>query len=98
MAIKKETIEDKIEIIGDHKSIQVRTATIIKENGVELTRSFHRHLVECVTSNYNEETNEWTHTDTDVSNESSEVQAIANAVWTDSVKALKKAANESERL
>ena len=93
MAITKETIEDKIEIVGEHKNIQVRTATIIKEDGVELTRSFHRHVVECVTSSH--DGSSWTHTDTDVSGESSEVQAIANAVWTDSVKAAKKTANEA---
>ena len=96
MAITKTITEDKIEIVGDHKTIQVRTATIIKEDGVELTRSFHRHVVECVTSSY--DGNSWTHTDTDISGESSEVQAIANAVWTDAVKAVKKSANEASML
>jgi hypothetical protein len=67
MAITKETIEDKIEIVGDYKAIQVRTATVIKEDGVELTRSFHRHV--------------------DISEQSAEVQAIGNAVWTDELKA-----------
>jgi len=93
MAITKETIEDKIEIVGEHKNIQVRTASVIKEDGVELTRSFSRHVVECVTSSH--DGSSWTHTDTDVSGESTEVQAIANAVWTDSVKAAKKTANEA---
>ena len=50
MAITKELIEDKIEVVGDYKAIQVRTATVIKEDGVELSRSFHRHVVECVSS------------------------------------------------
>ena len=50
MAITKETEEDKIEIVGDYKDIQVRTATVIKEDGVELTRSFHRHSLECVST------------------------------------------------
>lgn len=45
MAITKEIVEDKIEVVGDYKHIQVRTATIIKEDGVELSRSFHRHVV-----------------------------------------------------
>lgn len=45
MAITKETIEDKIEVVGDFKHIQVRTATVIKEDGVEISRSFHRHVV-----------------------------------------------------
>ena len=94
MAITKETIEDKIEIVGEHKNIQVRTATIIKEDGVELTRSFHRHSLECVSTVKNAD-DSFTHTDTDISGESSEVQAIANAVWTDSVKAARKTANEA---
>ena len=94
MAITKEIIEDKIEIVGEYKNIQVRTATVIKEDGKELTRSFHRHMLECVSSVKNND-DSWTHTDTDVSGESSEVQAIANAVWTDSVKAAKKTANEA---
>ena len=93
MAITKTTEEDKIEIIGVGKSIQVRTATVIKEDGVELTRSFHRHVIDCVSSSY--DGSSWTHTDTDISGESSEVQAIANAVWTDAVKAAKKTANEA---
>jgi hypothetical protein len=93
MAITKETVEDKIEIIGDYKNIQVRTATVIKEDGVELTRSFHRNTLECVSSVKEEGT--WTHTDTNVSSESSEVQAICTAVWTTTVKNAKKAANEA---
>ena len=94
MAITKEIIEDKIEIVGDYKDIQVRTATVIKEDRVELTRSFHRHALNCVSSVQNED-DSWTHTDTDVSGESSEVQAIASAVWTDDVKAAKRTANEN---
>ena len=93
MAITKELIEDKIEIVGEYKDIQVRTATVIKEDEVELSRSFHRHAVSCLTSVKNDDT--WTHTDTDISGESDEVQAIANAVWTDEVKAAKKTANEA---
>ena len=70
--ITKEIIEDKIEIVGDYKTIQVRTATIIKEDDVELNRSFHRHALNCLD---------------DITNESVEVQAICNAVWTDELKA-----------
>ena len=94
MAITKETEEDKIEIVGDYKDIQVRTATVIKEDGVELTRSFHRHSLECVSTVKNND-DSFTHTDTDISGESAEVQAIANVVWTDSVKAARKTANEA---
>jgi len=93
MAITKELTEDKIEIVGDYKTIQVRTATVIKEDGVELNRSFHRHSLECISSVKDGDT--WTHTDTNVSSESSEVQAIANVVWTTTVKNAKKAANEA---
>ena len=96
MAITKEIIEDKIEIAGEHKNIQVRTATVIKEDGKELTRSFHRKTLECVTSSH--DGSSWTHADTDVSGESTEVQAIANAVWTDAIKAAKKSANEANML
>ena len=94
MAITKELIEDKIEVVGDYKSIQVRTATVIKEDGVELSRSFHRHTVDCVSSVKNDD-DTWTHTDTDVSGESTEVQSIATAVWTDAVKTAKRNANEN---
>ena len=71
MAITKRTEEDKIEVVGVHKMIQVRTATIIEEDGVEISRNFHRHVVA---------------PDSDISNESTEVKAISNAVHTDAVK------------
>ena len=70
--ITKELIEDKIEIVGDYKAVQVRTATVISEDGVELSRSFHRHVVQCID---------------DITGQSTEVQAICNAVWTDELKA-----------
>ena len=94
MAITKELIEDKIEVVGDYKTIQVRTATVIKEDGVELTRSFSRKVLSCVSSVQNDD-DSWTHTDTDVSGESAEVQGIATAVWTDEVKELKKLSVEN---
>jgi hypothetical protein len=99
MAITKELIEDKIEVVGDYKTIQVRTATVIKEGTAssgytELSRSFHRHALECVSSIQDEDGN-WTHTDTDISGESAEVQGIASAVWTDTIKEAKRTANEN---
>ena len=94
MAITKEIIEDKIEVVGDYKAIQVRTATVIKEDGVELSRSFHRHALDCVSSVQDEDGN-WTHTDTNVSGESADVQGIAATVWTDAVKTAKRNANEN---
>ena len=71
MALTEETVQDKIEIVGDYKHIQVRTATVIKRDGVEISRSFSRHVV--------------APTD-DVSGESAEVQAISAAVHTQAVK------------
>ena len=96
MAITKEVIQDKIEVVGEFKHIQVRTATVIKEDDKELTRSFNRKVLECVSSSY--DGSSWTHTDTDISGESTEVQAICNAVWTTTVKNAKKAANEATGL
>jgi len=80
MALTEETVEDKIEIVGDYKAVQVRTATVIKRDGVEISRSFHRHSLQCSTKSGD------TWADTDISGESTEVQAICNAVWSDAVK------------
>ena len=93
MAITKTIVDDKIEVVGDYKSIQVRTATVIKEDGVELTRSFHRRVIQCVSSTH--DGSSWTHTDTDMSSESTELQGIATAVWTTAIKNAKKTANET---
>ena len=71
MALTERSAEDKIEIVGDFKHVQVRTATIIERDGVEISRTFHRHVVS---------------PDADISGESAEVQAICNAVWTQEVK------------
>ena len=72
MAITKRTEQDKIEIVGPHKMIQVRTATIIEEDGVEISRSFSRHVVS---------------PDSDSSNESADVKAMVAQFHTDEVKA-----------
>tara|TARA_Y100000992_G_scaffold37070_1_gene20781 strand:+ start:554 stop:838 length:285 start_codon:yes stop_codon:yes gene_type:complete len=93
MAITKEIVEDKIEVVGEYKNIQIRTSTVIKEDGTEISKSFHRKVLECVTSSY--DGSSWTHTDTDVSGESTDVQGIATAVWTTTIKNAKKAANEA---
>ena len=71
MAITKETEIAKIEVVGEYKAVQVATDTVIKEDGTEISRSRHRHVV---------------HPDMDISSENPEVQAVANAVWTDDVK------------
>ena len=94
MAITKETKADKIEVVNDW-NVQVRTATIIKEDDVELTRSFHRHVLSPFVSSKAED-NSWTHTPTDISGEAANVQAIANAAWTDDVKAAYKTYTESQ--
>jgi len=74
MALTEETIQDKIEIVGDYKIVQVRTATVIKRDGTEISRSFSRHVV---APNISAD---------DLANESTEVQAICNAVHTQAVK------------
>ena len=74
MALTEETVQDKIEIVGDFKHIQVRTATIIKRDGTEISRSFHRHVIAPDISAE------------DLANESADVQAIAAQVHTDAIK------------
>ena len=80
MAITKETEIGAIEVVGEYKAIQVATDTVIKEDYTEISRSRHRHVV---------------HPDMDISGEDAEVQAVANAVWTDSVKAAWKTFKEN---
>ena len=79
MALTKETVVDKIEVL-EMGQVQVRTATRVKEDGAVLSSSFHRHVV--VPSVKSGDT--WG--DTDISGEDARVQAVANATWTDSVK------------
>ena len=79
MALTKETVVDKIEVL-EMGQVQVRTATRVKEDGAVLSSSFHRHIV-----NPSIKTGgSWG--DTDISGEDARVQAVANATWTDSVK------------
>ena len=72
MAITKEIKVEKIEVVGQYKAVQIATDTIIKEDGKEISRSRSRHVV---------------HPDMDIAGEDAEVQAVANAVWTDAIKA-----------
>ena len=97
MALTKTISDDKLEIVGDFKDLQIRTATVIKEDGTELSRSFHRRVLHCVSSVQNAD-DSWTHTDTDVSGESTEIQGITSAIWTDAVKAAKRTANEASSI
>ena len=83
MTITKETEIGKIEVVGQYKAVQVRTDIVIKEDGVELSRKYHRHTLM---------------PDAVITDEHSEVQAVCNAVWTQDVKdvyATFKAENEN---
>ncbi len=79
MALEKVITEDKIEIVGDYKHVQVRTCTKVMEDGVELSSGYHRHVITA---------------GDDYSNESAEVQAICAAVHTDAVVAAYQASLE----
>jgi len=85
MAITKELVIAKIEVVASW-NIQVATDTVIKEDDVVIGRSRHRHVLQPFSSSKDGD-DKWTHTDTDISGEATEVQAVANAVWTDTVKA-----------
>ena len=80
MTITKQTKIEKIEVVGEYKAVQVATDTVIKEDDTEISRSRHRHVLHC---------------DMDISEEHAEVQAVANAVWTDDVKAAWKTFKEN---
>ena len=71
MSLKKLIKIDKIEIVGDYKILQIREATVISENDIELSKSFHRYTLS---------------PDQDVSNQPDDIQGIANVVWTDDIK------------
>ena len=81
MAITKTILDDKIEIVTEWKHLQIRQATIVKEDGTELSRSFHRRTVQCGTIDTSDN-----FVDTDISSESTDVKGIAAVVWTQAVK------------
>ena len=81
MAITKEILVGKIEIVGEFKSVQVRTDTVVKEDGSELSRSYHRHVLHPGTLDSSDNL-----VATNISGETTEVQAVCNGVWTDAVK------------
>ena len=81
MALTETQENDKIEVVNKW-NIQVRNATIIKKDGVELTRTFHRKTLTPGTLDTSDNL-----VDTDISGEDADVQAIANAAWTTQVKA-----------
>jgi len=96
MAITKSTEIPKIEIVKTW-AVQVATDTVILEDDVEISRSRHRHVLQPCSSTKDSDNN-WTHTDTDISGEATSVQAVANAVWTDTVKANYKTFVESQEV
>ena len=81
MALTERFENDKIEVVGQYKTIQVRRATVIERDGVEISRSFHRNSLECGTLDANNNL-----VDRDISGEDADVQAICNAAWTDAIK------------
>ena len=81
MALTERNENDKIEVVGTYKAVQVRKATVIEKDGVELTRSFHRHVLQCGTIDESDN-----FVDTDISGEDADVQAICTAAWTTTVK------------
>ena len=79
MALTKETVVDKIEVL-EMGQVQVRTATRVMEDGTQLSQSFHRHVLDPSTKTGD------TWGDTDISGEDARVQAVATATWTSAVK------------
>ena len=83
MALAESIEYDKIEVVGQYKAVQVRKATVIKKDGVELTRSFERYVLQPGQLDASDNL-----VDTDLSGEPAEVSAICTAAWTTDVKAL----------
>ena len=91
MALTESIEYDKIEVVTQYKSVQVRKATVIKKDGTELTRSFERYVLQCGSLDDSDNL-----VDTDLSKEPAEVSAVCNAVWTTDVKAAWKAKLEAD--
>ena len=86
MALAESIEYDKIEVVGIYKTVQVRKATVITKDDVELTRSFERYVLQAGTLDASDNL-----VDTVLSGEPTEVSAICTAVWTDDIKAAWKA-------
>tara|TARA_R100000426_G_scaffold86212_1_gene67238 strand:+ start:541 stop:822 length:282 start_codon:yes stop_codon:yes gene_type:complete len=93
MALTESIEYDKIEVVGIYKYVQVRKATVIKKDGEELTRSFHRYVLSAGTLDDSDNL-----VDTDLSAEPAEVSAICNAAWTTDVKAALRAKLITEKV
>ena len=81
MALTKTTEIDQVEVVGPYKHVQVRTATVVKEDGTELSRSFHRKVLDPGSLDGSDNL-----VNRDISGETTEVQGICNAVWTSTIK------------
>ena len=81
MALSERSENDKIEVVGQYKAVQVRRADIVERDGVEIARTFHRHVLQCGSLDADNNL-----VDTDISGEGADVQAVCNAVWTQAVK------------
>ena len=81
MALSESIEYDKIEVVGEYATVQVREATVISKDGKELTRSYRRYELNAGVLDASDNL-----VDTDISSQPAEVQAIFNAVWTDSLK------------
>ena len=86
MALAESIEYDKLEIVTPYKHVQVRKSTVIKKDGVELTRAYERYVLNCGTLDGNDDL-----VNTDISAEPAEIQAVCNAVWTETIKAAWKA-------
>ena len=86
MALSESIEYDRIEIVGEHKAVQIRKATVIKKDGAELTRSFETYVLHPGTLDDSDNL-----VDTDLSGQPTEVSAICTAAWTDAIKASWKA-------
>ena len=100
MALTKTVVYDETKIFGDYKAVECREATIIKDDGVEISRAFLRHVLHpssCVANLDSDGVADgtFTHTDTDISGEPAETQAVCAAVWTDEVRAAWKTEKET---
>ena len=96
MAIIKEIELVKIDVDARVGSMSIRDDIVVKEDGVEISRTAHRHIIAPFKSTRNLENGNWTHTPWDLDAEKTEVKAVATALWTDSIKTAWKTELEAE--
>ena len=88
MALSESIEYDKIEVVGQYKAVQVRKATVIKKDGTELTRSFHRFVLDPGTLDSSNDLvdNPLDKEPDGVTDLTDEIKAVCNAVWTTTIK------------